>query len=59
MCAEMDLFSVVRLEVPQRVTMDVRPLRSGETPILQATAVRVMDMVIPETDGSPVVAQPV
>ena len=59
MCAEMDLFSIVRLEAPQRVTVGVRPLRSGETPILRATAGRVVDLVIPEPDGSPVVAQPV
>ena len=59
MCAEMDLFSVVKLEALQRVTMGVRPLRSEETPILQATAGRVVDLVIPETDDSPVVAQPV
>ena len=49
----MDLFSVVKLEAPQRVTIGVRPLRSGETPILQATAGRVVDLVIPEPEGSP------
>ena len=49
----MDLFSVVRLEAPQRVTVGVRPLRSGETPILQATAGRVVDLVVPEPEGSP------
>ena len=59
MCAEMDLFSVMRLQAPQRVTVGVRPLRNGETPILRATAGRVLDLVFPETDGSPVVAQPV
>ena len=59
MCAEMDLFSVMKLEAPQRVTVGVRPLRSGETLILQATAGRVVDLVIPETDSSPVAAPPV
>ena len=57
----MDLFSVVRLEAPQRVAVGVRPLREGETPILQATAGRVVELNIPEPEGSPapVAAPPV
>ena len=53
LCAEMDLFAVVRLEAPQRVAVGVRPLRDGETPILEATAGRVVDLVVPEPEGSP------
>ena len=34
----MDLFSVVKLKEPKRVTIGVRPLREGEQPVLQATA---------------------
>ena len=34
----MDLFAVVKLKEPKRVTVGVRPLREGEQPILQATA---------------------
>ena len=49
----MDLFAVVKLEAPRRVTVGVRPLRGGETPILQATAGRVVDLVVPEPEGSP------
>ena len=38
MCfAEMDLFAVVKLEKPKRVTVGVRPLRDDEEPILEAT----------------------
>ena len=37
-CAEMDLFAVVRLEKPKRVTVGVRPLREDEEPVLEATA---------------------
>ena len=33
----MDLFAVVKLKEPKRVTVGVRPLREGEEPILQAT----------------------
>ena len=49
----MDLFSVVRLEAPQRVTVGVRPLRSGEIQILQAMAGRVVVLAVPEPEGSP------
>lgn len=51
----MDLFAVVNLDAPRSVTIGVRPLREGETPILQATAGRVVDLVVPEPEGSPVV----
>ena len=57
----MDLFAVVNLEMPRSVTVGVRPLREGETPILEATAGRVVDLVVPSSEGSPsvVVAAPV
>ena len=57
----MDLFAVVRLKAPQRVAVGVGPLRDGEVPILQATAGRVMELAIPELEGShtPVAAPPV
>ena len=32
----MDLFAVVKLDSPRSVTVGVRPLREGETPILEA-----------------------
>ena len=56
----MDLFSVVNLEMSRSVTVGVRPLREGETPILEATVGRVVDLVVPEAEGSPqvVVAAP-
>ena len=37
-CAEIDLFAVVKLEKPKRVTVGVRPLRDDEEPVLEATA---------------------
>ena len=40
----MDLFSVVKLAKPTQVTVGVRPLRDGETPILEATAGRTMEL---------------
>ena len=49
----MDLFSVVRLEAPQRVIVGVRPRREGEVPILEATAGRVVALNVPEPEGSP------
>ena len=57
----MDLFSVVRLEAPQRVIVGVRPRREGEVPILEATAGRVVALNVPESEGSPPVvnAEPV
>ena len=49
----MDLFSVVHLEMPREVTIGVRPLGEGETPVMQATQGRVVDLHIPEAEGSP------
>ena len=49
----MDLLSVVRLEKPRAVTVGVRPLRQGETPILAATAGRVVEMAAEEPEDSP------
>lgn len=50
MCAEMDLFAVVKLEKPKQVTVGVRPLREGEQPLLEATEGRltVLPEVVPE-----------
>ena len=50
MCAEMDLFAVVKLEKPKQVTIGVRPLREGEQPILEATEGRltVLPEIVPE-----------
>nr|GEV43777.1 hypothetical protein [Tanacetum cinerariifolium] len=43
---EMDLFSVVHLSKPKLVTEGVRPLRDGEEPLLEATAGRIMKLVL-------------
>ena len=40
----MDLFSVVKLAKPTLVTVGVRPLRDDETPILETTAGRTMEL---------------
>jgi hypothetical protein len=50
MCAEMDLFSIVKLEKPKQVTVGVRPLREGEQPLLEETEGRltVLPEVVPE-----------
>jgi hypothetical protein len=48
LCAEMDQFGVVRLAEPKRVVVGHRPLGVGETPILQATAGRVMELSLEE-----------
>jgi hypothetical protein len=57
----MDLFAVVRLENPRSVAVGVRPLGDGEQTILQATAGRVVDLVIPDPEGSPdvIAAEPI
>ena len=57
----MDLFAVVRLEKPRSVAVGVRPLGDGEQTILQATAGRVVDLVIPDPEGSPdvIAAEPI
>ena len=50
MCAEMDLFAVVKLDKPKQVTIGVRPLREGEQPLLEATEGRltVLPEIVPE-----------
>ena len=48
----MDLFSVVRIEAPQRMTVGVRPRRDDEVPLLEATAGRVVPLDIPESSHS-------
>ena len=49
--AEMDLFGVVNLAEPRAVKVGHRPLRVGESPILQATAGRVMGLNLEEEDS--------
>ena len=44
----MDLFVVVQLADPKSVTVDVHNLRAGETPILEATAGRVIELALEE-----------
>ena len=48
----MDLFSVVRIEAPQRMTVGVRPRRDDEVPLLEATEGRVVPLDIPESSQS-------
>ena len=50
MCAEMDLFAVVKLDKPKLVTIGVRPLREGEQPLLEATEghLTVLPEAVPE-----------
>ena len=60
MCAEMDLFAVVKLDRPKQVTIGVRPLREGERPLLEATEGRLT--VLPEVvqeDTPPLQVTPV
>ena len=49
----MDLFDVVKLEMPRLVTIGVRPLGEGEEPLMQATEGHVVELHIPEVEGSP------
>ena len=44
----MDLFTVVQLEDPKEAVVGSRALREGETPILQSTAGRTMELVLEE-----------
>ena len=54
----MDLFSVVKLAKPALVTVGVRPLRDGETPILEATAGRTMELAQEEpANASPTIIE--
>ena len=48
----MDLFSVVRIDAPQRLIVGVRPRRDEEVPILEATAGRVVRLNVPESSES-------
>ena len=60
MCAEMDLFAVVKLDRPKQVTIGVRPLREGEQPLLESTESRLT--VLPEVvheDTPPLQVTPV
>ena len=57
LCAEMDLFRVVRVEKPLEVTVGHRQLAEGEVPVLEATAGHTMDLVVEEPEDSPSVAQ--
>ena len=48
----------MKLAKPTQVTVRVRPLRDGETPILEATAGRTMEFVQEEpANASPVVLE--
>ena len=49
----MDLFNVVHMDDPRLVTIGVRPLGEGETPVLRSTEGRVEDLVVPGDEGSP------
>ena len=54
----MDLFSVVKLAKPALVTVGVRPLREGETPILEATAGHTMELAQEEpANASPTIVE--
>jgi hypothetical protein len=58
----MDLFSVVKLAKPALVNVGVHPLRDGETPILEDTAGRTMELAQEEPANamqSPLEATPV
>ena len=56
----MDLYDVVNLEVPTSVTVTLRPLEENETPVLEATAGRLVDLVIPNAgDGPSAAAAPI
>ena len=62
--AEMDLFALVKVADPASVTVRTRELLPGETPILAATAGRVIDLVLEEdvsgeTPTGPVHATPI
>lgn len=52
----MGLFSVVQLEKSKLVTVGVRPLREGETPVMAATAGRIMELAQEEPENSSPVA---
>lgn len=52
-CTEMDLFAVVKLEKPKQVTVGVRPLREGETPVMEATAGRTTELAQEGSEDSP------
>ena len=49
----MDLFEVVKLEVPRLVTVGVRPIGETEESLMKATDGRVVDLHIPAVEGSP------
>ena len=51
-CAEIDLFSVVRLTKPTQVTVGVRPLREGKVPILEATVGRLLEVAQEESSDA-------
>ena len=62
--AEMDLFALVQVADPTSVTVRTRELLPGETPILQATAGRVLDLVLEnesseEAPTNPIHATPI
>ena len=55
----MDLFDVVNLEVPTSVNVTLRAREDNERPVLEAARGRLVELVIPNADGSPSAAAPI
>ena len=55
----MDLFALVQMADPKSVTVRTRELLPGETPILEATAGRVLDLVLEEETSDEVTPNPI
>ena len=56
----MDLFAVVKLDKPKQVTIGVRPLKDGETPLLDATAGHLTTLPVATPESTPpLVVEPV
>ena len=56
----MDLFAVVKLDKPRQVTIGVRPLKDGETPLLDATAGHLTTLPVATPESTPpLVVEPV
>ena len=49
----MDLFAVVKLEKPKQVTVGVRPLREGETPVMEVITGRTTELAQEGPEDSP------
>ena len=57
--AEMDLFALVQVADPKSVTVRTRELLPGEAPILEATAGRVLDLVLEEETSDEAPSNPI